>query len=58
MKSLRGIFKVKARLMDGNLGEAEIRYNPRKVNLEDIKRIVPTASGEKHSFGVVSVKEG
>lgn len=57
LKSLHGIFEVKARLMDGNLGEAEVLYHPTKVTLEDIKRIVPTASGEKHNFKVVSVSE-
>jgi len=44
--------------MDKSLGEADVLYNPAEVTLEEINRIIQTASGEKHEFTVISVIEG
>ena len=48
---------VKAKLTDNHVGEAEVLYNPAELTLEEIKQAVPTASGEKHDFKVLSVME-
>jgi len=57
LENLHGVIDMTVRLMDGNFGEAEIVYDPAEVDLKDIKRAVPTASGEKHNFTVMSVVE-
>jgi len=43
--------------MDGNVGEAEIFYDPAKVTLNEIKPAVSAASGPRHNFVVLSVVE-
>jgi len=58
LRSLPGVFDAKAWLMDKSLGEADVLYNPAEVTLEEINRIIQTASGEKHEFTVISVIEG
>lgn len=57
MKTLHGVLDVKGKLIDRNRGEAEVVYNPIDVSIEDFKRAVPTASGEKHDFSVLAVVE-
>lgn len=57
LRNLRGVFDVKARLAGEKLGEAEVLYDPVKVALEDLKEAVPSASGEKHRFVVISAVE-
>lgn len=57
LKSLRGVLDVKAELMEGRLGEAEVFYDSDKVSLNDLKQAIPTASGERHKFAVIAVSE-
>ena len=57
LKSLHGVLEVKGGLKDGNLGEAVIVYDPAELSVENLKRAVPTASGERHNFMVISVVE-
>lgn len=57
LRSLPGVFDVKAKLVGKKLGEAEILYDPVKVALEDLKEAVPSASGEKHKFVVISATD-
>jgi len=57
LKKVPGVLDVKAKLIRRNLGEAGVRYDPARVNLEHIKRAVPMASGQKHKFIVTSVVE-
>ena len=44
--------------MGKNEGEAEVLYDPAEVSLEELKRAIPEASGERHAFVVLSVFEG
>jgi copper chaperone CopZ len=57
LRSLPGVFDVKAWLTDKNVGEAKVVYNPAEVKLGDLKQAVPLAGGERHNFTVISVKE-
>lgn len=57
LRSLPGVFDVKAKLIGRNLGEAEILYNPAEVTLENLKEAVPSASGERHKFAVISATD-
>ena len=57
LRSLPGVFDVKARLEGEKLGEAEVLYDPVKVAFEDLKEAVPSASGEKHRFVALSAVE-
>lgn len=54
---LVGVLNVKARLGDKNTGEVAITYDAVHVSVEDFKRAIPTASGEKHRFVVLSAVE-
>lgn len=57
LRSLPGVVDVKAKLAREKLGEAEVLYDPVKVALKDLKEAVPSASGEKHRFVVLSAVE-
>lgn len=57
LKNIPGVLDVNAKLIRRNLGEAEVRYDPARATLEDIKRAVPVASGEKHNFTLISIVE-
>jgi len=58
LKALRGVVEVKARLMDKDLGEAAIIYEPTEIALQEIQDAISLASGERHEFTVISVIEG
>lgn len=57
LRGVSGIFDLNVRLMDGNVGEAEIFYDPAEVTLDEIKPAVSVASGPKHNFVVLSIVE-
>jgi len=57
LKGLLGVIEVKANLLENRFGMAAILYNPDEVTLENLKRAVPGASGERHNFIVTSVRE-
>ena len=57
LRNLPGVLDVKARLVDKNVGEAEVVYNPAEIKVGDLKQAVPLASGEKHKFSVTSSVE-
>lgn len=58
LRNLRGVLDVKARLVDKNVGEAEVVYNSAEIKVDDLKHAVPLAGGEKHKFSVTSSVEG
>lgn len=55
LRSLPGVFHVKAWLTDKNVGEAEVIYNLAEVKLGDLKQAVLLAGGERHNFTVIYV---
>lgn len=55
LKSIRGVLDVKVTLRSQSIGEASVLYHPFDVTLEALKQAIPTASGEKHIFSVISV---
>jgi copper chaperone CopZ len=55
LKSIHGVFDVTATLRNERSGEASVLYDPSGVTLEDLKQAIPTASGEKYIFRVISV---
>lgn len=57
LKDRQGVLDVRARLLENNLGEAEVLYNPDEVEFENLKKAVPEASGERHNFMVISASE-
>jgi len=57
LKGLLGVIEVKANLLENRFGEAAILYNPDEVTLENLKKAVPGASGEKHNFIVIAARE-
>jgi len=57
LRNLHGVLDVKAKLTDNHVGEAEVLYNLAELTLEEIKQAVPTASGERHKFVVISAIE-
>ena len=57
LKSLHGIRGITVSLVQGGIGEAEVVYVPADIGLEDLKEGITLASGEKHDFKVIAVKE-
>ena len=57
LSNIHGVLDVKARLINETLGEATVLYGPSGVTLEDLKLAIPTASGEKHVFTVITAIE-
>ena len=57
LKSIHGVLDVTATLKKERSGEASVLYDPSGVTLEDLKQAIPTASGEKHIFKVISLTE-
>lgn len=57
LSTIRGVLDVKARLINESSGETTIFYDPSRVTLEDLKQAIPTASGDKHAFRLISVIE-
>jgi hypothetical protein len=54
LKSLNGVLDVTAKLLEKNLGEAQILYDSAEILPDAFKQAIPAASGEKHKFTVVS----
>ncbi len=57
LKVLRGVLDVKVKLLENNLGEAEVLYNPNEFTLANLIKAVHGASGERHNFMVISANE-
>ena len=57
LKVLRGVLDVKVKLLENNLGEAEVLYNSNEFALANLEKTVHGASGERHNFMVLCVSE-
>ena len=57
LKVLRGVLDVKVKLLENNLGEAEVLYNSNEFALANLKKAVHGPSGERHNFKVIGASE-
>lgn len=54
MKELQGVLEVQAKLIDRDVGEALILYDPDLVHPHNFKRTVHAAGGGEHKFQVIA----
>jgi len=57
LKDRPGVLDVRAKLLENNLGEAEVLYDPDEATIEGLRTAVPLASGGLHNFVVISTSE-
>ena len=57
LKDCPGGLDISARLVENNMGEAEVLYDPDEATIEGLRTAVPMASGDRHNFTVISASE-